>query len=185
MADAFVSALTKHVAALKVGDPMDRSTQIGPIARADLRDGLHKQVEQSLSEGATLLLGGKAVDGPGAFYAPTLVDNVTSDMTACREEIFGPVAPIIRVRNTEAAIAVANDTEYGLGAALWTRDIARAHLLSHEIEAGAVFINGMVGSDPRIPFGGIKKSGYGRELGEFGIREFTNIKTVWVGPAQV
>ncbi|MFC5066592.1 NAD-dependent succinate-semialdehyde dehydrogenase [Flaviflagellibacter deserti] len=185
VADTFVAALTKQVAALKVGDPMDRSTQIGPIARADLRDGLHKQVEQSLSEGAAVLLGGKAIDGPGAFYAPTLLDHVKSDMTACREEIFGPVAPIVRVRDTDTAIAVANDTEYGLGAALWTRDIARAHVLSHEIEAGAVFINGMVASDARIPFGGIKKSGYGRELGEFGIREFTNIKTVWVGPAQV
>ncbi|BCJ89597.1 succinate-semialdehyde dehydrogenase [Terrihabitans soli] len=185
VADKFVAALSKHVSALKVGDPMDRSTQIGPIARADLRADLHKQVEQSLSEGATLLLGGKELEGAGAFYAPTLVDNVTSDMTACREEIFGPVAPVIRVRDVETAIAVANDTEYGLGAALWTQDISRAHVLSHEIEAGAVFINGMVGSDPRIPFGGIKKSGYGRELGEFGIREFTNIKTVWVGPAQV
>jgi succinate-semialdehyde dehydrogenase/glutarate-semialdehyde dehydrogenase len=185
IADTFTELFAKHVRALRTGDPMDRDTNVGPIARADLRDDLHRQVVQSVREGAKVAIGGDAIAGPGAFYAPTVLDHVELNMTACREEIFGPVAPIIRVRDAEAAIAVANDTEYGLGAALWTQNISRAHALSREIEAGAVFVNGLVASDARLPFGGIKKSGYGRELGVFGIREFTNIKTVWVGPAQV
>jgi succinate-semialdehyde dehydrogenase/glutarate-semialdehyde dehydrogenase len=185
VADTFTELFAKHVRALRTGDPMDRDTNVGPIARADLRDDLHRQVVQSVREGAKVAIGGDAIAGPGAFYAPTVLDHVELNMTACREEIFGPVAPIIRVRDAEAAVTVANDTEYGLGAALWTQNISRAHALSREIEAGAVFVNGLVASDARLPFGGIKKSGYGRELGVFGIREFTNIKTVWVGPAQV
>jgi succinate-semialdehyde dehydrogenase/glutarate-semialdehyde dehydrogenase len=185
VADTFTELFSTHVRALRTGDPMDRETNVGPIARADLRDDLHRQVVQSVREGAKVAIGGDAIAGPGAFYAPTVLDHVELNMTACREEIFGPVAPIIRVRDAEAAVAVANDTEYGLGAALWTQNISRAHALSREIEAGAVFVNGLVASDARLPFGGIKKSGYGRELGVFGIREFTNIKTVWVGPAQV
>ncbi|QJP14597.1 NAD-dependent succinate-semialdehyde dehydrogenase [Starkeya sp. ORNL1] len=185
VADPFTELFSKHVRALRTGDPMDRDTNVGPIARADLRDDLHRQVVQSIREGAKVAIGGDAIAGPGAFYAPTVLDHVELNMTACREEIFGPVAPIIRVRDADAAVAVANDTEYGLGAALWTQNISRAHALSRDIEAGAVFVNGLVASDARLPFGGIKKSGYGRELGVFGIREFTNIKTVWVGPAQV
>lgn len=185
IADTFTELFAKHVQALRTGDPMDRDTNVGPIARADLRDDLHRQVVQSIREGAKVAIGGDAIAGPGAFYAPTVLDHVELNMTACREEIFGPVAPIIRVRDAEAAVTVANDTEYGLGAALWTQNISRAHALSRDIEAGAVFVNGLVASDARLPFGGIKKSGYGRELGVFGIREFTNIKTVWVGPAQV
>jgi succinate-semialdehyde dehydrogenase/glutarate-semialdehyde dehydrogenase len=185
IADTFTELFAKHVRSLRTGDPMDRDTNVGPIARADLRDDLHRQVVQSVREGAKVAIGGDAIAGPGAFYAPTVLDHVELNMTACREEIFGPVAPIIRVRDAEAAVAVANDTEYGLGAALWTQNISRAHALSREIEAGAVFVNGLVASDARLPFGGIKKSGYGRELGVFGIREFTNIKTVWVGPAQL
>ncbi|MBS7532472.1 NAD-dependent succinate-semialdehyde dehydrogenase [Ancylobacter sonchi] len=185
VADAFTEQFISHVRALRTGDPMDRDTQVGPIARADLRDDLHRQVMQSVREGAHVALGGDAIAGPGAFYAPTVLDHVELDMTACREEIFGPVAPIIRVRDAEQAVAVANDTEYGLGAALWTGDLSRAYHLARDIEAGAVFVNGQVASDARLPFGGIKKSGYGRELGVYGIREFTNIKTLWVGPAQV
>jgi len=184
VADAYIAAFNDHVRALKVGDPMDRATQIGPLARIDLRDGLHEQVERCIAEGARVAIGGDKLPGTGAYYAPTVLDGVLPEMTACREEIFGPVAQILRAPDAETAIAIANDSEYGLGAALWTSDIARAHALAHDIEAGAVFINGMVASDARIPFGGIKKSGYGRELGVYGIREFTNIKTVWVGPAQ-
>lgn len=183
VADEFLARFIEHVRRLNIGDPLDPQTTLGPIARADLRDELHAQVERSISEGAELVLGGAPVDGPGAFYQPTVLDRVTTDMAACREEIFGPVAPIIRVRDAEEAVRLANDTEYGLGAALWTRDLDRAHRLSRRIQSGAVFINSMVASDPRLPFGGVRKSGYGRELGSFGIREFTNIKTVSVGAA--
>ncbi|MDX6805536.1 NAD-dependent succinate-semialdehyde dehydrogenase [Terrihabitans rhizophilus] len=181
VADEFVERLTGHARALKLGDPLEDGTQMGPIAREDLRDELHAQVERSISEGAKLVLGGGPLAGPGAFYQPTILDHVTTDMAACREEIFGPVAPVIRVANVDDAIALANDTDYGLAAALWTSDIERANGLARRIEAGAVFINGMSASDVRLPFGGIKKSGYGRELGVYGIREFTNIKTVCVG----
>jgi succinate-semialdehyde dehydrogenase/glutarate-semialdehyde dehydrogenase len=184
VADAFVAALCAKVEAFVVGDPMQRETNIGPLARANLRDDLHSQVERSVAAGAELRAGGKPIDGPGFFYPPTILDRVSPDMAAFAEETFGPAAAVIRVRDAEEAIELANATEFGLGAALWTRDLARAGELARRIEAGAVFINGMVASDPRLPFGGIKKSGYGRELGVFGIREFTNIKTVWIGPAR-
>jgi len=183
VADRFVAAFVAGVEKLKIGDPLERDTNIGPMARANLRDGLHDQVERTLHAGATLALGGKAVDRPGFFYAPTVLDHVTSDMAAFREETFGPVAAIIRVGDADEAIKLANATEFGLGAALWTRDIGRARTLARRIDAGAVFINGMVASDPRLPFGGIKKSGYGRELGIYGIKEFVNVKTLWIGPA--
>lgn len=183
VADAFVEALCSHVKALVVGDPMGRDVTIGPMARGNLRDDLHSQIERSVRAGAELKLGGKPVDGPGFFYEPTVLDRVAPGMAAFDEETFGPAA-VIRVRNADEAVRLANATEYGLGAALWTRDIDRARRLSRRIEAGAVFINGMVASDPRLPFGGIKRSGYGRELGVYGIREFTNIKSVWIGPAQ-
>jgi succinate-semialdehyde dehydrogenase/glutarate-semialdehyde dehydrogenase len=184
IADEFVAALCSHVEALVVDDPMNRQSNIGPMARANLRDDLKSQIERSIGAGAELRLGGKPLDRPGFYYAPTVLDRVTPDMAAFAEETFGPAAAVIRVRDAEEAITLANATEFGLGAALWTRDIDRGRQLARRIEAGAVFINGMVASDPRLPFGGIKKSGYGRELGEFGIREFTNIKTVWIGPAQ-
>ena len=184
VADAFVAALCAKVEALVVGDPMQRETNIGPLARGNLRDDLHSQVKRSVAAGAELRTGGKPVDGPGFFYQPTILDRVSPDMAAFAEETFGPAAAVIRVRDAEEAIEFANATEYGLGAALWTRDLDRAQELARRIEAGAVFINGMVASDPRLPFGGIKKSGYGRELGVYGIREFTNIKTVWIGPAK-
>ncbi|HZX88848.1 MAG TPA: NAD-dependent succinate-semialdehyde dehydrogenase [Reyranella sp.] len=183
VADKFVAAFVAGVARLKVGDPIERDTNIGPMARANLRAGLHDQVTRTLHAGATLALGGAPVNRPGFFYAPTVLDHVTPDMAAFREETFGPVAAITRVKDVDEAVKLANATEFGLGAALWTRDIARARTLARRIDAGAVFVNGMVASDPRLPFGGIKKSGYGRELGVYGIKEFVNVKTLWIGPA--
>lgn len=184
IADRFAELFVQHTRALKLGDPMQRDVTIGPMARGNLRAELHAQVEKTVAQGATLLLGGRFHDGPGFFYEPTVLDHVTPGMVAAQEETFGPAAAIMRVRDAEEAIAVANSLDYGLGAALWTTDLQRAAALARRIEAGAVFINGMVASDPRLPFGGIKQSGYGRELGSHGAREFTNIKTVWVGPAR-
>lgn len=180
VADRFAELFRQGIAALKIGDPMDPETQIGPMARANLRDDLHDQVRRSVAGGAEVVMGGEPLDGAGCYYAPTLLDRVEPGHVAFREELFGPVASIIRARDADHAIALANDSEFGLGAALWTADLGRARALSREIEAGAVFINGMVASDARLPFGGIKKSGYGRELGSYGIREFTNIKTSWI-----
>ncbi|MEO1022937.1 MAG: NAD-dependent succinate-semialdehyde dehydrogenase [Bacteroidota bacterium] len=162
-----------------VGDPLKEQTSIGPMARVDLRDELHRQVSESVQQGATLVFGGKKPHGKGAFYPVTLLTDVKKNMPAYSEELFGPVASVIKVRNEQEAIAVANDTDYGLGASIYTANIERAQQLASEnIEAGSVFINGFVKSDPRLPFGGIKHSGYGRELGIFGIREFVNIKTI-------
>lgn len=183
VADRFVALFVAKAAALRIGDPEARETNIGPMARANLLDTLHDQVERSVSEGAVLRLGGRPAAREGFFYPPTVLDHVRPGMTAAHEETFGPVAAVIRVRDADEAIAVANDSEFGLGAALWTSDLARARDLARRIDAGAVFINGMTASDPRYPFGGIKRSGYGRELGVYGIREFVNIKTLWVGPA--
>jgi succinate-semialdehyde dehydrogenase/glutarate-semialdehyde dehydrogenase len=183
VADEFVEAFTAAAAALRVGHPGSPGTDIGPLARENLRATLHDQVERSVAAGAKLLLGGEPADGPGFFYPPTVLDHVTPGMAAFDEETFGPVAAITRVADATEAIALANRTEFGLGAALWTRDLERAAHLARELDAGAVFVNGMVASDARLPFGGIKKSGYGRELGAEGIREFVNTKTVWTGPA--
>ena len=184
VADQFVAAFVAGVSTLKIGDPLEADVTIGPMARANLRDTLHSQVQRSIAAGATLKTGGAFVERPGFYYQPTVLDNVTPEMPAFGEETFGPVAAIIRVSDVEEALRLANATEFGLGAALWSRDITRARALARRIDAGAVFINGMVASDPRLPFGGIKRSGYGRELGYHGIREFTNIKTVWIGPAK-
>lgn len=184
IADRFVELFVAGVAKLKIGDPMERDTNIGPMARGNLMSGLHSQVEKTLASGATLKAGGKPLDGDGFYYPPTVLDNVRPDMVAFCEETFGPVAAIIRVKDADEAVKLANQTEFGLGSALWTGDMVRARKLAREIDAGAVFINGMVASDPRYPFGGIKRSGYGRELGVYGIREFVNIKTVWIGPAK-
>ena len=172
----FVAAMATH----KIGDPLDRATQVGPQARHDLRDSLHRQVEESIKRGAKLLLGGRVLEGPGAFYPPTVLAGVTKGMPAFDEETFGPVAAVIRAENEESAIGLANDSMFGLGSALWTENRERAERIAGEIEAGSVFVNGMVKSDPRLPFGGIKRSGYGRELSEYGIREFMNIKSVWM-----
>jgi succinate-semialdehyde dehydrogenase / glutarate-semialdehyde dehydrogenase len=184
VADRFTELFVEHTRALKVGDPLQRDVAIGPMARANLREDLHRQVCRTLEQGARLLLGGHSADGPGFFYLPTVLDRVEPGMVAAREETFGPAAAILRVRDVEGALEVANGLDYGLGAALWTTDLARANALARRIEAGAVFINGLVASDPRLPFGGIKQSGYGRELGVHGAREFTNVKTVWIGPAR-
>lgn len=172
VADEFVREFVAAAAALRVG----------PLARENLREALHDQVVRSVDAGASLLLGGKPADGPGWFYPPTVLDHVTPGMAVFDEETFGPVAAITRVADADEAVTLANRTEFGLGAALWTRDLERAAALVPRFDAGAVFVNGMVASDPRLPFGGVKKSGYGRELGAEGIREFTNVKTVWRGP---
>jgi len=184
VADRFADAFCAGAARLKVGSPLAPGTDIGPMARGSLRDVLHDQVERSVKAGAVLRLGGSPVEGVGYFYLPTVLDHVAPHMAVACEETFGPVAAIIRVKTAEEAVRVANATEFGLGAALWTADVARGRTMARRIEAGAVFINGMTASDPRLPFGGIKKSGYGRELGVYGIREFVNIKSVWIGPAQ-
>lgn len=184
IADEFLDLFHKGIEQLVIGDPMDRTTQIGPMARGNLRDELHDQVERSVAAGAKIVTGAAPMEGDGYYYAPTLLDNIDTTMTAFREELFGPVASVIRARDPEHAVILANDTEFGLGAAIWSGDLARARIMSRQIDAGAVFINGMVASDARLPFGGIKKSGYGRELGSYGIREFTNIKTIWIGPAK-
>jgi len=183
VADRFVELFIEGVSKLKIGDPMHRDTNIGPMARENLMAGLHAQVERTIAAGALLKAGGRPLEGNGFYYPPTVLDNVRSDMAAFCEETFGPVAAIIRVNDADEAVRLANQTEFGLGSALWTSDMERARKLARDIDAGAVFINGMVASDPRYPFGGIKRSGYGRELGVYGIREFVNIKTVWVGPA--
>ncbi len=164
----------------KMGDPLDRDTQIGPQARHDLREALHRQVEESVRRGAKLLLGGRIPESPGAFYPPTVVAAVNKGMPAFDEETFGPVAAVIRARDEADAIRLANDSVFALGASLWTRDCEHAERIVRQIEAGSVFVNEVVMSDPRLPFGGIKRSGYGRELSEYGIREFMNIKSVWM-----
>jgi acyl-CoA reductase-like NAD-dependent aldehyde dehydrogenase len=180
----FERRFAKGVEALRIGDPLDPATQIGPLARADLRETLERQVKESVRMGERVVTGGKRWGDRGFFYTPTILADVTREMPVFKEETFGPVAAIMAVRDADEAVAVANDTEYGLGANLWTSDISRAESLARRIDSGQVFINGMVASDPRVPFGGVKHSGYGRELSSFGIREFTNIKTVWIGPAQ-
>ena len=163
-----------------VGDPMDDATTVGPIARADLRDGLDRQVKATLAEGAELMMGGQARPGPGFFYEPTVFGQVRRGMTAFGEETFGPVAAMVVAQDAEEAVALANDSEYGLGGNLWTRNIDRARAIARRLETGAVFINGYTITDPRTPVGGVKKSGYGRELSHFGAREFVNAQTVWI-----
>ncbi|HZQ48732.1 MAG TPA: NAD-dependent succinate-semialdehyde dehydrogenase [Candidatus Dormibacteraeota bacterium] len=184
VADDFEKRFVAAVGALKVGDPMDRGNQVGPLARADLIDALEKQVHDSVKMGARVLTGGKRLDGEGNYYQPTVLGGVTPEMPVFREETFGPVAALIRAKDAEDAIRLANDSEFGLGSAIWTADTAEAQRMADRIEAGMVFVNGMVASDARLPFGGVKKSGFGHELSEIGIKEFTNAQTVWVGPAK-
>lgn len=181
IADEFTELFCAGVARLRLGDPLERTTDIGPMARANLRNTLHSQVERSLAAGAHLRVGGEFVPGPGFAYAPTVLDNVRTEMPVFCEETFGPVAAVIRVHNFEHAVNLANLSEFGLAASVWSRDIDRARNLARRLDVGAVFINSIVASDPRLPFGGIKKSGYGRELGSYGIRELTNIKTLSIG----
>jgi succinate-semialdehyde dehydrogenase/glutarate-semialdehyde dehydrogenase len=180
--DAFIEKLHTHLAALKMGDPAEDSTQVGPIARADLRDGLHRQVSRTIEQGGRCLLGGEMPEGPGYFYPVTLLVDVTPDMQASCEETFGPIAVVMKADSADHALAIANDTAYGLAASVWTADVAMAERMSRDIEAGQVTINGIVKTDPRLPSGGIKRSGYGRELGPHGILEFVNVQQVWVGP---
>jgi succinate-semialdehyde dehydrogenase / glutarate-semialdehyde dehydrogenase len=183
VADQFERRFVDAVAALPVGDPLDPATRVGPLARADLLAALERQVEGSVAGGAKVLLGGARLERAGWYYAPTVLAGVTPDMPVFTEETFGPVAAVVRAPDTEAAVALANDTPYGLGASVWTRDLERAQRLGRRIESGSLFVNAVVASDPRLPFGGIKRSGYGRELAAVGIREFTNIRTFWVQPA--
>jgi succinate-semialdehyde dehydrogenase/glutarate-semialdehyde dehydrogenase len=175
---AFEEKFAARMAARQTGDPRDPATGVGPLAREDLRTDLHAQVQKSVRRGARLLLGGKLPPGPGFFYPPTVLTDVAKGMPAYDEELFGPVAAIIPVRDEAGAVAVANDSIYGLGAALFTKNQSRAASLARKLEAGLVFVNDFVRSDPALPFGGVKQSGYGRELGPYGIREFVNVKTV-------
>ena len=179
--EAFVAALAREMESAVMGDPLDPATTLGPQARHELRDELHDQVTASVAAGAELVLGGKIPDGPGAFYPPTVLTEVGPGMPAYDEELFGPVAAVISARDEDDAIRIANDSAFGLGAAVFTRDEARGREIAHHrLEAGACFVNTFVRSDPRLPFGGIKESGYGRELSSHGIREFVNVKTVYV-----
>jgi succinate-semialdehyde dehydrogenase/glutarate-semialdehyde dehydrogenase len=165
----------------KMGDPLEPGVELGPMARHDLRDAVHQQVEATVRAGARLLLGGKPPEGPGAFYPPTVLGDVRKGMPAFDEEVFGPVAAIVPARDEDDAVALANDSPFGLGAAVFTRDLARGErIAARGLEAGSCFVNAFVRSDARLPFGGIKESGYGRELSYLGIREFVNAKTVYV-----
>lgn len=179
IAEAFEARFVEAVKALKIGDPLNEDTYIGPMARADLRDELDQQVQASLREGARLVLGGEKIAGQGNYYAPTILSDVTSEMTAFRQELFGPVAAIAVARNAEHALEIANNSDFGLSATVWTGDEHMAARMSEELEVGAVFINGNGASDPRVTIGGVKKSGYGRELSHFGVHEFCNVQTIW------
>ncbi len=176
----FESKFAAGMKSLKVGDPMDLATEVGPIATASGVNELDDQVKRAVAGGARLLTGGKRIDGPGNFYEPTVLADIPKSCPVYYEEIFGPVAMLFRAGSAEAAIEIANDSDFGLASSVWTNDESERARFIRDIEAGAVFINGMVASDPRLPFGGVKNSGYGRELSEFGIREFCNIKTVWI-----
>jgi len=180
VADRFLELFVAEMRSRRMGDPLQPGTQIGPQARADLRANLHRQVEQSVRRGARLLEGGTLPDGPGFFYPPTVLAAVTAGMAAFDEEVFGPAAAVIRVEDETEAVTVANASRYGLGASVWTEEPGRGERIVRDLEVGSVFVNGLVKSDPRLPFGGVKRSGYGRELSEYGLKEFVNVKTVWV-----
>ena len=182
--DEFEQGFVAEMKALRVGDPLEESTDIGPLATPQIVNDLEKQVQQAVASGARILTGGKRIERPGNFYEPTVLVNIDPSTPVSCEEIFGPVAMLFRVNNIDEAIRLANATPFGLGSAAWTNNTDEQERFINELEAGSVFINGMVASDPRLPFGGVKHSGYGRELAEFGIREFVNIKTVWVGDSR-
>ena len=179
--DEFVSLFVERMRALRIGDPIDEATQIGPLATEDIRDELAEQVEQTVAKGARLLTGGSVPQRTGWFYEPTVLENVPTDSPAYRDELFGPVATLFRSGDIDDAIRIANDSVFGLGSSAWTNDEGEQRRFIHELDAGMVFINDMVASDPRLPFGGVKRSGYGRELGRIGILEFVNVKSVVIG----
>jgi succinate-semialdehyde dehydrogenase/glutarate-semialdehyde dehydrogenase len=183
IADEFEGKFASKMEALKVGDPFDEKTELGPLATADGVTDLDRDVQKTIKAGARVLTGGKPLDRPGNYYAPTVLTNIPKESPAYREELFGPVASVFRARDVDHAIQIANDSRFGLGASAWTNDKTERERFINDLESGMVFINRMVASDPRIPFGGVKWSGHGRELGAHGIREFTNIKTVWIEEA--
>lgn len=180
IADEFLRRFRTAVEALRTGDPFDSATTLAPLARADLRDALHRQVEDSIARGAVAVTGCAPLPGAGAYYAASILDRVRPGMPAFDEELFGPVASVARAADEAAALALANHSRYGLGASVWTRDTARGERIALRLQSGGAFVNGLVKSDPRLPFGGIKNSGYGRELSRHGILEFVNAKTVWL-----
>ena len=178
--DQFLNQFVERMRVLKIGDPMDPETEIGPLATEQILQGVHDQVQKTIAAGAKLLTGGNRIHGPGFFYEPTVLVDVPKESPAYREEVFGPVASIFRVRDARDAIELANNTTFGLGSSAWTSDSEEQELFASDLDTGMVFINAMVASDPRLPFGGVKHSGFGRELGAAGIREFTNAKTIWI-----
>lgn len=180
VAAEFEQKLIEQFKALKVGDPADENTNIGPLATPEMLEDIHQQVRKTVEMGATIVMGGQPLDSPGNFYPPTILKDIPKDSPGDTEEFFGPVALLFCIKDLDEAIQIANSTEFGLGASAWTENPQERDRLLNEIEAGAVFINGLVKSDPRLPFGGIKRSGYGRELGMLGIHEFVNIKTIWI-----
>jgi len=180
IADVFISAFKKQVEMLTVGDPMSKETKLAPMARKDLRNELHQQVVDTINEGATAITGCNPVEGPGAFYQPSILGNVSPGMRAYDEELFGPVAIVITAKDEADALRIANDTRFGLGGSVWTANKKRGEVFARKVKAGSVFVNGFVKSDPRLPFGGIKASGYGRELSHHGMHEFVNVKTIWI-----
>ncbi|MBD3669684.1 MAG: NAD-dependent succinate-semialdehyde dehydrogenase [Gammaproteobacteria bacterium] len=180
VADAFIERFKESVDALKIGDPMDADTAIGPMSRIDLREELHQQIQDSIKAGAVALTGCAPAPGDGAFYKPSLLDKVEPGMRAYEEEFFGPVGIIIRARDEMEAIRIANDSRFGLGSSIWTQDVERGERLARLLQTGSTFINGLVKSDPRLPIGGVKASGYGRELCHHGIREWCNTKAIWI-----
>lgn len=180
IADAFAARFRAAAEALPVGDPLDETSRMGPMARHDLREELHVQVTDSIAQGAVALTGCAPLPGPGAFYPPSILDRVAPGIRAYREELFGPVASIIRARDEADAVRIANDTDFGLGGSVWTRDVVRGERIARQLQCGSAFVNGLVKSDPRLPFGGVKHSGYGRELSHHGMHEFLNAQTVWI-----